>query len=142
MSSSFSSHTRTTPHFPVKHTEAEWRAKLSPDAFHVMRKHGTERAGSSPLENEKRPGIFICVACHQALFASNAKFDSGTGWPSFSRPLEDAVETKVDRTLFIPRTEVHCRQCGGHLGHVFEDGPAPSGQRYCINGVSLAFKPD
>ncbi len=141
MSSSFSRHTRTTPQFPVRHTEAEWRAKLSPEAFHVMRKHGTERAGTSPLENEKRAGIFICAACHQALFTSDAKFDGGAGWPSFFRSLEGAVETRVDRTLFIPRTEVHCSQCGGHLGHMFEDGPAPTGRRYCVNGVSMTFKP-
>jgi peptide-methionine (R)-S-oxide reductase len=142
MSSSFSRHSRTTPHFPIRHTEAEWREKLSPDVFHVMRKHGTERAGTSPLENEKRPGTFVCAACHQALFASDAKFDSGTGWPSFFRPLPGAVETTVDRTLFIPRTEVHCSRCGGHLGHVFGDGPAPTGERYCVNGVSMGFKPD
>ena len=133
--------TDTKTGFPVEHTEAEWRGMLTPEAYHVLRKHGTERAGTSPLDREKRAGTFTCAACEQALFASDAKFDSGTGWPSFFRPLDGAVETQTDRTLFMSRTEVHCSRCGGHLGHVFEDGPAPTGQRFCMNGAAMAFKP-
>ena len=129
-------------HFPVEHTDAEWQALLSPEAYHVLRKHGTERAGTSPLDEEKRPGRFLCAACRQPLFKSDAKFDSHTGWPSFFRPLEGAVETKKDHSLFVARTEVLCTQCGSHLGHVFEDGPAPTGERYCMNGVAMAFIPD
>lgn len=127
--------------FPVEKTEAEWRAILSPEAFRVLRQHGTERAGTSPLDKEKRPGTFACAGCGTPVFEASAKFDSGTGWPSFFRPLEGAVATKTDRSFFMTRTEVHCATCGGHLGHVFPDGPAPTGQRYCMNGVSLAFQP-
>ncbi len=141
MTKVFGELTHTRPHFRVHHSDAEWRAMLSPEAYHVLRKHGTERAGTSPLEAETRPGTYVCAACQQALFTSATKFASDTGWPSFFAPLHGAVETKTDRTLFMARTEVHCSQCGGHLGHVFTDGPAPTGERYCINGVALAFEP-
>jgi peptide-methionine (R)-S-oxide reductase len=128
--------------FQVEKTDAEWQAALSPTRYQVLRCHGTERAGTSPLNAEKRPGSFTCAGCGQPLFTSDAKFESGTGWPSFFRPLaEEAVETTVDRSHGMTRTEVHCSRCGGHLGHVFEDGPRPTGLRYCINGVSLDFKP-
>jgi peptide-methionine (R)-S-oxide reductase len=142
MTKVFGDLTHTRQHFPVHHTDAEWRALLSPDAYHVLRKHGTERAGTSALEDERRPGIYACAACQQALFSSATKFESHTGWPSFFAPLPGAVETKTDQTLFMSRTEVHCAQYGGHLGHVFTDGPAPTGERYCMNGVALAFQPD
>ena len=125
--------------FTVSMSEEEWRRKLSPPAYHVLREHGTERAGTSKLDKEYDPGIYHCAGCGQPLFAADAKFNSGTGWPSFSAPLDNAVETETDRSLFMTRTEVHCRQCGGHLGHVFEDGPQPTGQRYCMNGVALDF---
>jgi peptide-methionine (R)-S-oxide reductase len=125
----------------VMKTDAEWQASLSPEQYHVLRKHGTERAGTSPLDNEKRQGIFHCAGCGLALFASEAKFDSGTGWPSFFQPLDDAIETTEDRSWFMKRTEVHCRRCGGHLGHVFPDGPQPTGLRYCMNGVAMTFEP-
>ncbi len=121
-------------------SDAEWRAELSPEQYKVLRGHGTERAGSSPLDTEKRPGMFVCAGCGQELFESGTKFDSGTGWPSFFAPIEGAVGTSVDRSLFSSRTEVHCSRCGGHLGHVFPDGPKPTGQRYCMNGVSLRFE--
>jgi len=127
--------------FEVTLTEADWRARLSPEAFAVLREEATERAGSSPLDQEKRAGIFHCAGCDLPLFASGAKYDSGTGWPSFRQPLPDAVRTRPDRGLFGTRTEVHCRRCGGHLGHVFDDGPQPGGQRYCMNGVAMAFVP-
>jgi peptide-methionine (R)-S-oxide reductase len=127
--------------FPFKLTVDEWRKKLSPQAYHVLREHGTERAGTSPLDAEKRAGIFACAGCGQDLFDSKTKFDSGTGWPSFYQPLEGKVGTSQDNTMFMTRVEVHCSNCGGHLGHVFPDGPPPTGQRYCMNGVSLAFKP-
>ncbi|GIX11822.1 peptide-methionine (R)-S-oxide reductase MsrB [Elioraea sp.] len=132
----------TTETFPVQKSDAEWRAILSPEAYRVLRRHGTERAGTSPLDREKRPGVFACAGCGAPLFASEAKFDSGTGWPSFFRPLEGAVGTREDRSFFMRRTEVHCATCGGHLGHVFPDGPPPTGLRYCINGVALAFAPE
>lgn len=122
-------------------TDAEWRKILTPDQYEVLRKHGTERAGTSPLNNEHRQGIFECAGCSLPLYSSKAKFDSGTGWPSFFRPLPDAVETSVDKSWFTTRTEVHCRRCGGHLGHVFEDGPPPTGLRYCMNGVAMKFLP-
>jgi peptide-methionine (R)-S-oxide reductase len=127
--------------FPVEKPESEWKQQLSPEAFHVLRKHGTERAGTSPLNHEKRPGTFRCAGCGEPLFDAATKYESGTGWPSFWKPLEGAVETQEDRTFFMRRTEVHCAKCGGHLGHVFEDGPEPTGLRYCMNGVSLAFEP-
>jgi peptide-methionine (R)-S-oxide reductase len=126
--------------FEVTLTEAEWRKKLSKEAYYVLREHGTERAGSSPLDREKRAGVFHCAGCDLALFDSATKYDSGTGWPSFFKPLDDAIRTSIDRSFFSVRTEVHCRRCGGHLGHVFEDGPKPTGLRYCMNGVSLSFK--
>ncbi len=130
-----------TETFPVEKTEAEWRAQLSPEAFRVLRQHGTERAGTSPLNLEKRDGTFVCAGCGTPLFKAETKFESGTGWPSFWAPIEGAVATKTDRSFFMTRTEVHCATCGGHLGHVFPDGPRPTGQRYCMNGVSLGFQP-
>jgi len=123
-------------------TDTEWRAALTPEQYHVLREHGTERAGTSPLNAEKRAGTFVCAGCGKPLFSSAAKYESGTGWPSFSAPLDAAVDTTTDNSLFMARTEVHCASCGGHLGHVFPDGPRPTGQRYCMNGVALAFKPD
>jgi peptide-methionine (R)-S-oxide reductase len=127
--------------FPVQKTEAEWRKVLSPEAFRVLRQHGTERPGTSPLNAEKRAGIYRCAGCGTPLFESRTKYESGTGWPSFWAPIAGAVATRTDRSFFMVRTEVHCATCGGHLGHVFPDGPAPTGQRYCINGVSLEFEP-
>ena len=127
--------------FPVSYPDEEWRKKLSPEAYYVLRQHGTERAGSSPLDREKRKGTFTCAGCDQELFASDAKFDSGTGWPSFFQPLPGAVETSEDNKFFMRRTEVHCANCGGHLGHVFEDGPKPTGLRYCMNGIAMKFRP-
>ena len=127
--------------FPVSKTDQEWRAELTPEQYRVLREHGTERAGTSPLNHEKRTGTFACAACGTPLFTSETKFESGTGWPSFFRPLDGAIETSDDTSFFMKRTEVHCARCGGHLGHVFEDGPAPTGLRYCMNGVSMTFKP-
>ena len=127
--------------FPVSHTDAEWRAKLAPAQFRVLRRQATERAFSSPLNHEKRHGTFLCAGCGQALFSSDTKFNSGTGWPSFWEPFVDAVGTNVDRSYFMVRTEVHCARCGSHLGHVFSDGPPPTGLRYCMNGVALTFVP-
>ena len=121
--------------------DEEWRAKLTPEQYQVLRKHGTERAGTSPLNKEHREGTFRCAGCGQELFGSDTKFDSGTGWPSFWAPVEGAVETTTDRTYGMVRTEVHCSKCKGHLGHVFEDGPRPTGLRYCTNGISLDFTP-
>jgi peptide-methionine (R)-S-oxide reductase len=137
-----SSHTVDTETVPVNHTDEEWRAKLSPAQYQVLRKHGTERAGTSPLNAEKRHGKFICAGCGQDLFGSETKFESGTGWPSFYQPLAGAVATTEDRSFFMTRTEVHCSRCGGHLGHVFDDGPRPTGQRYCMNGAAMGFKPN
>lgn len=127
--------------FPVNKSVAEWEEVLSPGQFHVLREHGTERAGTSPLNHEKRGGTFYCAGCGNALFSSDTKFESGTGWPSFFQPLEHAVETSEDRTFFMTRTEVHCARCGGHLGHLFPDGPRPTGMRFCMNGVALSFRP-
>ncbi len=130
-----------SPAFEVTKAEEEWRRILTPEQFRVLRKHGTERAGSSPLDREHRAGTFHCAGCDLPLFLSNTKFDSGTGWPSFTAPIEGAIGTSIDRSLFSVRTEVHCRRCGGHLGHVFDDGPRPTGKRYCMNGVAMSFKP-
>lgn len=124
-------------------TDAEWRETLSPEAYRVLREHGTERAFTSPLNDEKRGGMFICAGCGKELFPSSTKFESGTGWPSFYQPVApEAIGTTEDRSWFMRRTEVHCDSCGGHLGHVFPDGPKPTGLRYCINGAALDFKPD
>ena len=131
-----------TETYEVQKPDAEWRAELSPEQFRVLRGHGTERPGSSPLNAEKRPGTFLCAGCGQALFDAGAKYESGTGWPSFWAPVgEGAVGTQTDRSLFMTRTAVHCARCGGHLGHVFPDGPKPTGQRYCMNGVAMRFEP-
>jgi peptide-methionine (R)-S-oxide reductase len=126
----------------ITKSDAEWQALLSPEAFRVARKHGTERAFTSPHNDEKRDGTFTCVCCGEPLFAATDKFESGTGWPSYIRPLStDAVEEQSDNSFFMRRTEVHCARCDAHLGHVFPDGPKPTGLRYCINGVSLGFEP-
>jgi peptide-methionine (R)-S-oxide reductase len=126
--------------FPLERSDAEWRANLAPEAYRVLRQHGTERPGSSPLNHEKRAGQFVCAGCGQALFDAATKYESGTGWPSFYAPIEGAVGTQVDRALFMVRTEVHCANCGGHLGHVFPDGPPPTGLRYCMNGAAMTFE--
>jgi peptide-methionine (R)-S-oxide reductase len=130
-----------TTHFPVEKTDEEWRRQLTPEQYAVLRGHGTERPGSCALLNEHRRGTFTCVACGQRLFVADRKFESGTGWPSFFAPIEGAIGTTSDRSWGMVRTEVHCNNCGGHLGHVFEDGPPPTGLRYCINGVALNFEP-
>ncbi len=127
--------------FEITYPEAEWRKRLTPDQFAVLRREGTERAFTSPLLHEKRKGTFVCAGCELDLFSSATKYESGTGWPSFWKPLTGAVGTRTDRLLGMPRTEVHCRRCGGHLGHVFDDGPRPTGLRYCMNGVAMKFRP-
>jgi peptide-methionine (R)-S-oxide reductase len=127
--------------FEVTKSDGEWRKILTPEQYRVLRQHDTERPSSSALNHEHRPGAYHCAGCDLALFTSDTKFESGTGWPSFTAPIPNAVGTSIDRTLLAERIEVHCRRCGGHLGHVFDDGPAPTGKRYCMNGVSLIFKP-
>jgi peptide-methionine (R)-S-oxide reductase len=129
------------PAFEVTHTEEEWKKLLTPNQFQVLRKEATERPFSSPLNDEHRKGIFRCAGCDLDLFASDTKFDSGTGWPSFWQPLDNAVGTTSDRSFGMARTAVHCRRCGGHLGHVFDDGPKPTGLRYCMNGLAMKFVP-
>jgi len=127
--------------YPVSFTDAEWRSRLTPEQYHIMREHGTERPGSCALLYEKRPGTFHCAGCDAPLFQGKVKFESGTGWPSFWQPLSGAVGERRDDTIGMVRTEVHCRRCGGHLGHVFDDGPKPTGLRYCMNGDAMKFDP-
>lgn len=127
--------------FEITKTDAEWKALLPEDVYQVLRHEDTERAGSSPLNNEKRKGTFHCAGCDLPLYSSEAKYDSGTGWPSFWEALPDAIGTREDSSFFMKRTECHCRRCGGHLGHIFDDGPKPTGLRHCINGLALTFKP-
>jgi peptide-methionine (R)-S-oxide reductase len=127
--------------FSVHKTDEEWRRTLTPEQYYVMREHGTERPGTCALLHEKREGTFSCAGCGQPLFVADRKFESGTGWPSFFAPLDGAIESTTDSSHFMVRTEVHCSRCGSHLGHVFPDGPPPTGQRYCINGVALTFSP-
>lgn len=129
-------------HYPIEKNDAEWRSALTKDQYHVLREHGTERAGSSPLNAEKRQGMFRCAGCGAELFDSDTKYESGSGWPSFTGPREGAVGTSEDSSHLMERTEVHCAKCGGHLGHVFDDGPRPTGQRYCMNGAALTFEPE
>jgi peptide-methionine (R)-S-oxide reductase len=131
----------TKKEFEIMKTDDEWKKILTPEQFSVLRKHGTERAGTSPLDKTYDPGMYHCAACDLPLYSSETKFNSGTGWPSFFKPLDNAIGTSVDSSFFSTRTEVHCRRCGGHLGHVFEDGPKPTGLRYCMNGVSMKFIP-
>jgi peptide-methionine (R)-S-oxide reductase len=133
--------TTTTAPFEITKSPEEWRKILTPEQFQVLREHGTERAGTSPLDKNYAVGTYDCAGCDLPLFSSETKFNSGTGWPSFYKPLDNAVGNTVDKTYFMTRTEVHCRRCGGHLGHVFEDGPPPTGLRYCMNGVALKFVP-
>jgi len=125
--------------FAVQKSDDEWRARLSPAQYQVLRQHGTEPRGASPLNQEKRGGTFVCAGCGTPLFSSETKYESGSGWPSFYAPLQGAVATTTDRTYGMTRVEVHCHNCGGHLGHVFEDGPAPTGKRYCMNGAAMKF---
>ncbi|BAT54115.1 methionine sulfoxide reductase B [Nostoc sp. NIES-3756] len=127
--------------FEITKSEQEWQSILTPEQYRVLRKHGTERAFTSPLDKEYGEGTYVCAGCGQPLFTADTKFNSGTGWPSFFNPIEGAIGTTVDRSFFMTRVEVHCNRCGGHLGHVFDDGPAPTGKRYCMNGVSLKFEP-
>jgi peptide-methionine (R)-S-oxide reductase len=133
---------QSAEHFPVHKTDGEWRQALSAEQYRVLRRHGTEQAGSSELIGEHRRGVFHCAGCGAALFDSQVKFDSGTGWPSFFQARDGALATREDRSLLMKRTEVHCARCGGHLGHVFPDGPEPTGLRYCINGAALKFAPE
>ena len=128
-------------HFEIEKTDAEWRKILTPRQYEVLREHDTERPWTSPLNDEHRKGVFACAGCDLPLYSSEAKFDSGTGWPSFFQPLPDAIATSEDRSFLVTRIEVHCRRCGGHLGHVFDDGPPPTGKRYCMNGAALKFIP-
>ena len=132
---------RAAKAYEVTHTEAEWKKLLTPEQFYVLRQAGTERPGSSPLDHEKRAGLFSCAGCKLPLFSSATKFDSHTGWPSFWKPLANAVEKTADNSLGMSRDEVLCRRCGGHLGHVFDDGPPPTGLRYCMNGLAMIFTP-
>ncbi|HVM86300.1 MAG TPA: peptide-methionine (R)-S-oxide reductase MsrB [Candidatus Binatia bacterium] len=132
----------TKESFAVEKSQDEWRQDLTPEQYRVLREHGTERAGTSPLNAEKRVGLFHCAGCGQPLYRSDRKFESGSGWPSFWEPIEGAIRTSTDRSHFMTRTEVHCGKCGGHLGHVFEDGPQPTGLRYCMNGAALDFEPE
>jgi peptide-methionine (R)-S-oxide reductase len=132
---------RAAKAYEVTHTEAEWKKLLTPEQFYVLRQAGTERPGSSPLDHEKRAGMFSCAGCKLPLFSSATKFDSRTGWPSFWKPLDNAVEKTADNSLGMSRDEVLCRRCGGHLGHVFDDGPPPTGLRYCMNGLAMIFTP-
>jgi peptide-methionine (R)-S-oxide reductase len=127
--------------FEITRSEEEWRRLLTPAQFNILREHGTERPGSSPLNREHRDGAYLCAGCELPLFSSKTKYESGTGWPSFWAPLPDSIGTSEDRGLFMVRTEVHCHRCGGHLGHVFDDGPPPTGLRYCMNGAALTFVP-
>lgn len=127
--------------FEIDRTDEEWRALLTPEQFAILRQEGTEPSGSSPLNNEKRKGLFHCAGCDLAAYSSDAKYESGTGWPSFWQSLPGAIGTKPDNTLFMTRTEVHCHRCGGHFGHIFDDGPPPTGKRHCLNGLALTFRP-
>jgi peptide-methionine (R)-S-oxide reductase len=125
----------------IDKSEVEWKSQLTPEQFHVLREHGTEPRGASPLNKEKREGTFVCGGCGQPLFTSDTKYESGTGWPSFYKPIEGAIGTTTDTSYGMRRVEVHCSRCHGHLGHVFPDGPAPTGERYCMNGVAMKFEP-
>ena len=140
--SMFGAEKKQEENFPFQLTDAEWRARLTPEQYRILRGHGTERAGSCALNYEKRAGTFSCAGCDQKLFKSGKKFESGTGWPSFDQPLEGSVGTTEDRSYGMLRVEVHCANCGGHLGHVFPDGPPPTGLRYCINGEAMNFEPE
>jgi peptide-methionine (R)-S-oxide reductase len=128
--------------FEITRTDEEWKKLLTPEQYYVLRKHGTERAFTSPLDKEYGAGVYNCAGCDLPLFASATKYDSHTGWPSFYKPLDNAIGSSIDKSFFMTRTEVHCRRCGGHLGHVFDDGPKPTGLRYCMNGVALKFVPE
>lgn len=138
---SFAARAAPTGSFPITKPDAEWKRDLTADQYAVLRRESTERAGSSPLNAEKRSGAYHCAGCDQAVYSSETKFESGTGWPSFYASVPGAVGTKTDRKLFMARTEVHCARCGGHLGHIFDDGPPPTGKRHCLNGVALKFVP-
>ncbi|MYZ47213.1 peptide-methionine (R)-S-oxide reductase MsrB [Rhizobiales bacterium L72] len=127
--------------FEIARSDAEWKRLLTPEQYYVLREEGTERAGTSPLNNEKRAGIFHCAGCDLPVYSSKTKYESGTGWPSFWESLPNAIGTKEDNSFFMRRTEVHCRRCGGHFGHIFDDGPPPTGKRHCLNGVALRFAP-